>query len=292
MSLKQPVRYPVKYYSYADTDAPQMADADGVIKTILKACLVTGYGNGADAKAGAGWEMLFDDANRLIVRTPDSVLHGYPAIKIENGVINGTARHRIVSQNNPSGLNDPSELASVNLLARDSYFRVEWHCVVSDFGFVLCYQMGYSSASNARNNILYVGDTKKWMDNDSGYFVATHYPNVDTKGKGTTGLYALLDESNRMRDMRTGTDYPTTTAVAKITGGVREKHYNNDYLAQPLTIGYLFDLPFFCSMIFLDEGSESSVISLDSRPMLRYYNNLVYTQGSRPMYIPIDYWEL
>ena len=49
MSLRNPVKYPVKYYSWQDNQAPQLSDADGVIKTILKACLVTGYGS----KAGA-----------------------------------------------------------------------------------------------------------------------------------------------------------------------------------------------------------------------------------------------
>lgn len=50
MSLRNPVKYPVKYYSWQDDQAPQLSNVDGVIKTILKACLVNGYGS----KAGAG----------------------------------------------------------------------------------------------------------------------------------------------------------------------------------------------------------------------------------------------
>ena len=111
MSLKQPVQYPVKYYSHLDAGAPQLADTDGVIKTILKACLVTGYGT----KAGAGWTALFDDAFRIVLRRPLRTGNP-PDIKIENGVINGVASHRIVSQDNPTGLSDANELASVNLL--------------------------------------------------------------------------------------------------------------------------------------------------------------------------------
>lgn len=43
-------------YKSSDAGAPQLPD----FKVILKACLVTGYGTGKDAKAPAGWEIMFD----------------------------------------------------------------------------------------------------------------------------------------------------------------------------------------------------------------------------------------
>lgn len=39
-------RVPVKVYRWDDEGAPQVESAAGSIKTILKACLVTGYGEG------------------------------------------------------------------------------------------------------------------------------------------------------------------------------------------------------------------------------------------------------
>ena len=35
---------PVTLYQSTDTDAPQLANAQGSLKTLLKACLITGYG--------------------------------------------------------------------------------------------------------------------------------------------------------------------------------------------------------------------------------------------------------
>lgn len=46
-------------YNSLDANAPQLTIEPGTLKTILKACLVTGYGN----KPAAGWEMALEDAD-------------------------------------------------------------------------------------------------------------------------------------------------------------------------------------------------------------------------------------
>lgn len=78
MSILQPINYPVQVYRSGDTAAPQMtqAGAAGEIKTILKACLHTGYGT---VTAANGWTMAFEDANKAAfkstdARAPDDVL--------------------------------------------------------------------------------------------------------------------------------------------------------------------------------------------------------------------------
>jgi len=56
MSFLNPVSEPVLMYSSTDANAPKInyaARAAGDVKTVLKACLVTGYGS----KAGAGWSI-------------------------------------------------------------------------------------------------------------------------------------------------------------------------------------------------------------------------------------------
>lgn len=57
MSFLNPISEPVLRFSSADADAPQInynARTAGDVKTVLKACLVTGYG----AKASAGWSII------------------------------------------------------------------------------------------------------------------------------------------------------------------------------------------------------------------------------------------
>lgn len=57
MSFLNPVSEPVKRFKSTDAGAPQInynARVSGDVKTVLKACLVTGYG----AKASAGWSIV------------------------------------------------------------------------------------------------------------------------------------------------------------------------------------------------------------------------------------------
>jgi hypothetical protein len=62
-------RVPVKVYRWDDEGAPQVESAAGSIKTILKACLVTGYGEGDKRKDGLGWEMAFEKTQEACFRS-------------------------------------------------------------------------------------------------------------------------------------------------------------------------------------------------------------------------------
>lgn len=62
-------RVPVKVYRWDDAGAPKVLPAEGDIKTILKACLVTGYGENENRKEPLGWEMLFENGNDACFRS-------------------------------------------------------------------------------------------------------------------------------------------------------------------------------------------------------------------------------
>ncbi|WP_455018769.1 hypothetical protein [Neisseria sicca] len=62
-------RVPVKVYRWDDEGAPKVLPAEGDIKTILKACLVTGYGNNENRKEPLGWEILFENGNDACFRS-------------------------------------------------------------------------------------------------------------------------------------------------------------------------------------------------------------------------------
>ena len=62
-------RVPVKVYRWDDTGAPQVLPAEGDIKTILKTCLVTGYGENENRKEPLGWEMPFENGNAACFRS-------------------------------------------------------------------------------------------------------------------------------------------------------------------------------------------------------------------------------
>ena len=288
MSLRNPVRYPVKYYSWQDAQAPQLSNADGIIKTILKACLVTGYGT----KQGAGWTSLFEDGYRIVLRRPLRTGNP-PDIKIENGTITGTTvRHRIVAQDNPTGLDDAVELSAVNLLAKDYNGKpgAEWHCVVSDFGFLLCYQMGENGGS--KKSALYVGGMKNTSDVAGESYYIWGSTQVNANGTNNNMAVALFDNEAFFKNARTGINV-TAKNMLTITG--TEKSINNDYFAQKILLGAESEMPFFTS-IFNDMNNDFNTyqISINSRNMLRYPNQPFSNgyQSKRPLYIPLDYWEL
>ena len=56
---------PVTLFKSTDEGAPVLSASAGSLKALLKACLVTGYGN----KTALGWEMPFEDANNAAFRS-------------------------------------------------------------------------------------------------------------------------------------------------------------------------------------------------------------------------------
>ncbi|MBF0803364.1 MULTISPECIES: hypothetical protein [unclassified Neisseria] len=58
-------RVPVTLFQSTDEGAPQLTAAAGSLKTILKACLVTGYGD----KQALDWEAAFEDSSYIAFRS-------------------------------------------------------------------------------------------------------------------------------------------------------------------------------------------------------------------------------
>lgn len=289
MSLRNPVKYPVKYYSWQDDQAPQLSNVDGVIKTILKACLVNGYGS----KAGAGWTALFEDAYRIVLRRPLRTGNP-PDIKIENGTTTGTTvRHRIVAQDNPTGLDDATELSSVALHARGVNGQ-EWHCFVTDFAFVLCYQIGFSSAAeNKRNDILFVGSAIKSQSVDLDYFFMSNDATVSVStGIPSSWPMPLFHSNYGFYDARRKINY-ISKPILNLT--LPEKTFDNDYCAQKILIDTVASLPFYCALSENYDDNTTKIVSISNRNMLRYVNQTSTTYkgfNARAFYIPLDYWEL
>lgn len=67
--FSQTTKIPAKVYRSTDKDAPKLDAVAGSLKTLLKACLVTGYGEGGHLKQPLGWEMLFEESNNAVFRS-------------------------------------------------------------------------------------------------------------------------------------------------------------------------------------------------------------------------------
>lgn len=281
MSLLLPVRYPAKHYSHLDAGAPQLANVNGAIKTILKACLVTGYGD----KAGAGWTALFDDAFRIVLRRPLRTGNP-PDVKIENGISN---RHQIISQDNPTSITDTKKLASVPLLARDSSHGVGWHLIACDFGFVFVYQMSENGHryESIQYDLLYVGGTKSLADQTGSMYASYH---VGTAANGIHSPWAspFMSEESPLRNLRTNTNVTSKYALVM---PIAEKT-NNVAVVQSVFLQTGEALPFYCPVGGIISDEITSVVQVNGRSMLRVYNSMVQDYSRSIFYIPLDYWEL
>lgn len=282
MSLLLPTRYPARLYSSSDSDAPQITNADGAIKTILKACLVTGYGD----RASAGWITLFDDGNQMVLRLPDAVQAiGCPDLKVENG----DGKYRIVSQNNPTGLDDATEIASVPLLSRSSYLLPEWHLIATDIGFVFYYKMGeegYTFESSQLGHILTVGLLSAADATYSSVFAANYMTVISaTTGKSSPWMSGFLDSRNIVKNLLNNQDL---TNKSYLDFGVNNADID---VCSRITVGaYCTNL--FASL-FSDVKQDNAVIAINNRQFLRVANNSYQASyGNRNIYIPVDYWEL
>lgn len=286
MSLRNPEKFPVKFYSWRDDDAPQLTNADGAIKTILKACLVTGY----RSKTGAGWEMPFEDTYRMVLRRPLRTGNP-PDLKIENGVINGAVSHRVVAQDNPTGLDDDNELLAVNLLARDPNHGNEWYLIATDFAFVLCYQMGPNNYRTDKGNLIFFGSIPKLFESEADNFLLSVTSNLTNKtGTLSNVVYSFLSTYFNLFDVRTKTNYNNAKKIITLTMTETE---TGDYYAQPILIDKLGQMPFFASVSSNFDDTNTKEVVIANRPMLRYVSKIHNTsQEQRALYIPLDYWEL
>lgn len=79
---------PVTTFSSSDANAPILTNAAGSLKSLLKACLVTGYGE----KTALGWEVAFEseDLKTAVFRSKDATSH--KACLRVNNAASGTAK--------------------------------------------------------------------------------------------------------------------------------------------------------------------------------------------------------
>lgn len=130
MSFLNPTPVPVRLYSHTDSDAPQLPANNwtGAIKTILKACLVTGYGG----KPGAGWTLREETPNKAAFAMGDPACPPV-ALEVDSGNINITQLD-LHWQGVKQSLNPNWGSSQFN---RGYTSWVGWHLIASARGFVL-----------------------------------------------------------------------------------------------------------------------------------------------------------
>lgn len=144
-------RVPVTLFQSTDDGAPQLTAATGSLKTILKACLVTGYGN----KQALGWEAAYEDSTYIAFRSKHN-----KASKCWISVDNKYDRaaeiagyHEMTAKNAGEKKFGEGLVRLLNNISQSA----PWALIGHDRGFCLLIRSSYSNPQKC-SQVIYFGD--------------------------------------------------------------------------------------------------------------------------------------
>ncbi|WP_107878514.1 hypothetical protein [Neisseria animaloris] len=187
-------RVPVTLYQSTDAGAPQLTATAGSLKTILKACLVTGYGD----KQPLGWESAHEDSTYIAFRSKHnkaskcwiSVDNQYPRAAMVVGYHEMTAKN---TGEKKFGISDGQNYFSFLTNNKDT---APWLLVGCERGFCLVVSVGQTE--NTGSSLLYFGDFSSLAPGDTRNCIliqsATNDKYVQSNDSGIG--YLMLDSTS------------------------------------------------------------------------------------------------
>ena len=238
-------RVPVKVYRWDDEGAPKVLPAEGDIKTILKACLVTGYGENENRKEPLGWEMLFENGNDACFRSKHDKstkwalgVHG----NVEYGGCNVVALKNPVSAKKGeievAWESGRRKFAYANYNGLDRQSQIKWVVVGHERTFLLVILNGDYSTICPH---LYFGDFPSLAAADSNNCILSFVGSERYLSNGTNPVYNLI-----VRDYKG--DEAVSASYSFKSMGSHVVNYPN-----PITMGFCAD------DIYLSEGESNQI---------------------------------
>lgn len=164
MSFLNPVNEPVLRFKSTDAGAPQInynARVAGDVKAVLKACLVTGYGD----KASAGWTAENEVNNVIEFVSPSTAMSDY-RLGIDDTSTSSTTwyYHYQDARTNPSYNTPTKSFSNVDKSHADN----GWQLLVTERGIVFVELVQHSAVSKLSARITYYGMAKSTLNNSDG----------------------------------------------------------------------------------------------------------------------------
>lgn len=150
---------PVTVYRSTDNGAPQLTNAAGSLKTVLKACLIEGYGS----QPSLGWEMPFEDNTTAVFKGKDPKSPN-AALQVKNAA---KFVADVAMMIEPTGL-DAARKIAFQQSRRLQYLTngkqsSKWILIGHNRAFVLLFEGYYS-----RSRFLWFGDFPTLAAGDTG----------------------------------------------------------------------------------------------------------------------------
>ncbi|MDO4896140.1 MAG: hypothetical protein Q3971_02150 [Moraxella sp.] len=307
MSFLTPVKYPVKYYSWQDDNAPALSATDGAIKTILKACLITGYGD----KDGAGWQMLFEEDNRMMIKPPKHISHA-PYLRISNGVSNGQARYSVASYTqHPTSLDDPNIVTERYLYSKDARHGNRWHLLATDFAFIFCYEMGANFALNRdnptyaiKNTTLFVGGLWRADEANRHHFYMNSNNYANNLAAVSYNNYPMMSGHSLLFNLSKNEIINVSQVINPQIANLHQgpELIGGQYIAMPLMVANIGRLPFYMSLNYgyivasanqaqHPYNPDTTHVNIGGRAFFRWVDLPTHNAVFKALYAPLDYWE-
>lgn len=156
MSFLNPVSEPVKRFSSTDAGAPQInynSRVAGDVKTVLKACLVVGYGD----KASAGWSIANEVDHVAEFVSPSAAMSDY-RLGIDDTSASSTTWYYQYQglRTNPDG----NALSKTDNMIDKTSVLNGWDLLVTDLGLYLIFNIKNIYTNSVASTIMYFGATK------------------------------------------------------------------------------------------------------------------------------------
>lgn len=162
MSFLNPVNEPALRFSSTDASAPQInynARVAGDVKAILKACLVTGYGD----KASAGWSIVNEIGHVAEFVSPSAAMSDYRLGIDDTSTSSTTWYYQYQNmRKNPSYSSPSKDMKYSN----KSHVDNGWQLIVTSRGLVFIELVQSTFAAKLSARITYFSQVKSAIDNE------------------------------------------------------------------------------------------------------------------------------
>lgn len=290
MSIHQPIQLPVQTFTSADTGAPQLtaAGAAGEIKTILKACLSTGYGSKA---AATGWSMPFEDANKAVFKSTDPRATGF-CLRIDNDKTKGgqvTCYETMTDVN--TGAVQWSDAAAGFVYYMRAATNHRWRMYVTPVSFIF---LTYATHGNIEYaTALTFGDQLTTVSNDGGNCFA-HHATQYARGVhyGAGGMIYTGYAKNAIARGASGTTGGVTLQPRGMGGTTTNSQIYNGHHGYPCYLTEANAVRLMTPWLASNKRERITAHAETLGGRTHWVTNIGGHDGGVVYFIPTDYWLL
>ncbi|MBZ1392846.1 hypothetical protein [Psychrobacter pacificensis] len=294
MSFLNPVSEPVKRFSSTDAGAPQInynARVAGDVKTVLKACLVVGYGD----KASAGWSIANEVDHVAEFVSPSAAMSDYRL-----GIDDSTATKTDWFYQYKNARKNPKSNAPVKAFVRADKVSANngWQLLVSERGLLFIEIVQHTTVSSLSCRLTYFSaqkSTSSTIGDDIVFFNTGHSGAINTYNQlyGYANAYISQDATAKIittSPHMLGVDYTYDASSIDLAADIYTALGNGSAL-----LGKLPAL--MCQTPAQQPTFGLRDVLIDGRAFLEFFcgdtsasATTVYGYG-RTFLSPLDYWE-